>query len=164
MSRANSNSARTTSDAARDEGTKEGRDEGRVGEGTVSLVRIGRLRESMPGKDALIDELIELFVSDLPARLSAIAQAVERADAPALALQAHALRGGAANFGAGRLDALCGKLEEIGARGVLAQAPSMLDEIRRESARVHDALLALKSRPRASLPDAPTPSRRSRSV
>jgi len=164
MSRANSNSSRTTSGAAPDEGTKEGRDEGRIGEGTVSLIRIGRLRESMPGKDALIDELIDLFVSDLPARLSAITQAVERADAPALALQAHALRGGAANFGAGRLGALCGRLEESGARGVLEQAPSMLDEVRRESARVRDALLALKSQHRAALPDASAPSRPSRSV
>ena len=143
---------------------KEGRDEGRVGEGTVSLVRIGRLRESMPGKDALIDELIDLFVGDLPSRLGAIAQAVERADAPALALQAHALRGGAANFGASRLDELCAKLEEVGARGTLAEAPAMLDEVRRESARVRDALLALKSQHRTAMPDAPAPSRRSRSV
>ena len=83
----------------------------------------------MPGKDALIDELIDLFVADLPRRLGAITQAIERADAPALALQAHALRGGAANFGAGRLDELCGKLEEIGVRGTLAEAAAMLDEL-----------------------------------
>ena len=99
----------------------------------------------MPGKDALIDELIDLFVADLPKRLGAITHAVERADAPALALQAHALRGGAANFGASRLDELCAKLEEVGARGTLAEAPAMLDEVRRESARVRDALLTLKS-------------------
>ena len=99
----------------------------------------------MPGKDALIDELIDLFVADLPKRLGAITHAVERTDASTLALQAHALRGSAANFGASRLDELCGKLEEVGARGTLAEAPAMLNEVRRESARVRDALMAMKS-------------------
>ena len=99
----------------------------------------------MPGKDALIDELIDLFVADLPKRLGAIAYAVERADAPALALQAHALRGGAANFGASRLDELCAKIEEAGTRGTFAEAPAMLEEVTRESARVHDTLLTFKS-------------------
>jgi HPt (histidine-containing phosphotransfer) domain-containing protein len=103
------------------------------------------LRNSMPGNDALIDELIDLFVADLPKRLGAITHAVERADAPALALQAHALRGGAANFGASRLDELCAMLEEAGAHARLAEAPALLDEVNSESARVLDALLALKS-------------------
>ena len=99
----------------------------------------------MPDKDTLIDELIDLFVADLPKRLGAITHAVERGDAPALALQAHALRGGATNFGASRLDELCAMLEEAGAHARLAEAPAMLDEVSRESARVLDALLALKS-------------------
>jgi HPt (histidine-containing phosphotransfer) domain-containing protein len=122
-----------------------GSDEGAVGEAIVSLVRIDRLRRSMPGKQSLIDELIDLFVSDLPRRLGAIADAIERADAPALVLQAHALRGSAANFGAARLDELCARLEELGARAALAQAHAVLGELRRESARVRDALRALKS-------------------
>jgi len=129
---------------------------GTGGESTVSLARIDRLRNSMPGKDSLLDELIDLFVSDLPKRLNAITQAIERADAPSkmnLALQAHALRGSAAIFGAGRLDELCGQLEKIGVDGALAEAPAMLEELGRESARVRAALLALKSN------IAPNPSR-----
>jgi HPt (histidine-containing phosphotransfer) domain-containing protein len=133
------------------------------GEGTVSLARIDRLRNSMPGKDSLVDELIDLFVTDLPKRLNAIAQAIERTDAPALALQAHALRGGAANFGAGRLDDLCGTLEEIGVGGALAEASAMLNELRRESSQVRDALLALKSKHLATPSGAPPQARRSSS-
>jgi two-component system, sensor histidine kinase and response regulator len=114
-------------------------------EGTVNLAKIERLRNSMPGKTALIDELIDLFVADLPRRLEAIARAVNYIDGPALALQAHALRGSAANFGARRLDELCGKLEEIGEHGALAGASAMLDQLGHESAEVRDALLALKS-------------------
>jgi HPt (histidine-containing phosphotransfer) domain-containing protein len=136
----NSNSPRVASNTAPDEGT-------------IGLRRIERLRGSLPGKDSLIDELIDLFVSDLPGRLAAITQAIQCADAPALLLHAHGLRGGAANFGACRLDELCEKLEEIGERGVLGEAPAMLDGLERASVEVRDALLALKSkRPAESAP------------
>jgi HPt (histidine-containing phosphotransfer) domain-containing protein len=122
-----------------------GSDKPSGGEKTISLARIDRLRSSMPGKQFLVDELIDLFVADLPRRLGAIADAIERADAPALALQAHALRGSAANFGAACLDELCATLEEFGARAALAPAPAILDRLRGEGARVRDALLTLKS-------------------
>jgi HPt (histidine-containing phosphotransfer) domain-containing protein len=158
MSRANSNSSRASLGAASETGKEKVVEQvtdksvsagtlsaGAISKETVSLARIDRLRNSMPGKDTLIDELIDLFVADLPKRLGAITHAVERGDAPALALQAHALRGGAANFGASRLDELCAMLEEAGAHARLAEAPAMLDEVSRESARVLDALLALKS-------------------
>jgi HPt (histidine-containing phosphotransfer) domain-containing protein len=133
VDRVNSNSPRAASDTAPDEGT-------------ISLPRIKRLRGSLPGKDSLIDELIDLFVSDLPGRLAAITQAVQSADARALMLHAHALRGGAANFGACRLDELCEKLEEIARLGVLGEAPAMLDGLEHASLEVRDALLALKSK------------------
>jgi HPt (histidine-containing phosphotransfer) domain-containing protein len=171
MSRANSNSSRASLGAACETGqekvVEQLADKGPVGTGTlsagtisketVSLARIDRLRNSMPGKDALIDELIDLFVADLPQRLGAITHAIERADAPALALQAHALRGGAADFGASGLDELCAKLEEAGARSTFAEAPAMLDEVRRESARVRDALLAAKSERSIELGAVPRP-------
>jgi HPt (histidine-containing phosphotransfer) domain-containing protein len=154
MSRANTNSSRVALSARSGTGKEKVTEpvtdkcpvsEETIGEETVSLARIDRLRNSMRGKDGVIDELIDLFVADLPKRLGAITHAVERTDASTLALQAHALRGSAANFGASRLDELCGKLEEVGARGTLAEAPAMLNEVRRESARVRDALMAMKS-------------------
>jgi HPt (histidine-containing phosphotransfer) domain-containing protein len=116
-----------------------------AGEATISLARIERLRSSMPDKAAIVNELIDLFVSDLPRRLAAIADAIEHEDVPALALQAHALRGSAANFGAARLDELCAGLEELESQAGLAQAPAILEQVRAEGARVRDALLALKS-------------------
>jgi len=131
---ANSNNSRANPGAA-----------GAAGAEAVSRARIDRLRKSMPGKEAVVGELIDLFVGDLPRRLGAIREAIGRADARALALQAHALGGSAANFGAARLDDLCGALEELGTSGVLAGAPAMLDALRAESARVRDALLALSS-------------------
>ncbi len=126
----------------------------RAGDATVSFARIDRLRDSMRGKESLIDELIDLFAADLPKRLSAIAEAIDHADASALALQAHALRGGAANFGANRLDELCSMLEEIGRRGPHAEASAIFSQLRAESARVRDALLARTSQPSQTPPGA----------
>lgn len=111
----------------------------------LDLAKIQRLRDSMPDKESLIDELIDLFLADLPGRLAAIADAVKRVDAPALALEAHALRSGSGNFGATRLDDLCGRMEQMGKSGVLDAVGAMLDELDLEAQRVHDALLAIKS-------------------
>ena len=162
------NSSRTKSGAAPGPGTAGARTTGAgagtygdsmVDEATVSLARIDRLRNLIPGRDSLLDELIDLFVADLPKRLDAITQAIERADAKDLALQAHALRGGAANFGAKRLDEVCGKLEAIGVAAALAEAPAMLNGLGRESAQVRDALLELKSKPLATPTGAPSTAR-----
>lgn len=156
MNPENRNSSRAASDP--------GSNESAVDEGTLNLARIDRLRSSMPGKSTIIDELIDLFVSDLPRRLGAIADAIERADAPALALQAHALRGSAANFGAARLDELCASLEELGTRAATAQASAILDLLRRESDRVRDALLKLKSTDAVKPAVAPTTTRPPRAL
>ena len=134
MTPANSNSSRANLGAAAEA----------VGAQVISLARIDRLRGSMPGKESVVGEMIDLFVADLPARLGAIRGAIDRADARGLALQAHALRGSAANFGAARLDELCGALETLGTRGALAGARAMLEALLAESARVRDALLALE--------------------
>ena len=109
----------------------------------ISRVRIDRLRRSMPGKKSVIGEMIDLFVADLPVWLGEICEAIDRADARGLALQAHALRGSAGNFGAARLDDLCGALEELGAGGALAGARAMLDRAaRRRRARTRRAARA----------------------
>jgi HPt (histidine-containing phosphotransfer) domain-containing protein len=147
MSPANSNRSPSASGVVSETGKKaaeQATDKAPTGKDAISYARIDRLRNSMPGKDGLIDELIDLFVADLSRWLGAISHAIEQADAPALALQAYALRGGASNFGALRLDELCARLEEIGARGTLAEAPAMFDEVLRETLLVREALLVLK--------------------
>jgi HPt (histidine-containing phosphotransfer) domain-containing protein len=129
----------------------------------ISLARVQRLRDSLGRKDAALAELIALFLADLPARTAEIAAAVERADAPALALHAHALRSGAGNFGAARLDELCERLEQTGLRGALDEARAMLAELAPEAERVRHALLALKPKAApttsATLPPRPSGSR-----
>ncbi len=151
MSPPNSNNSRAAASGAGQGPVAESR---RSGDAPVSFARIDRLRDWMRVKESLIDELIDLFAADLPKRLSAIAKAIEHPDPSALALQAHALRGGAANFGANRLDELCSMLEEIGRRGPHAEASAIFSQLRAESARVRDALLALRSQPSQAPPAA----------
>lgn len=110
----------------------------------VSMARIQRVRDSLSSGDAILAELIDLFLADLPRRTAAIAAAIENADAAALALHAHALRGGAANFGAARLDDLCGQLEEMGRRGVFSGTRPALEQLRPASESVRQALLAIR--------------------
>lgn len=111
----------------------------------VNLARIKRVRDSLGGGDAALAELIDLFLADLPRRLATITAAVESGDAAALALHAHALRGGAANFGAARLDDLCGRLEAMGRRGALDEAYTVLAQLLPATEPVRRALLAIKS-------------------
>jgi len=116
-------------------------------EEAIGRARIERLRASMPGRKSILEELIALFLADLPRRLGAIEHAIAHADCAALVLNAHALRGGAANFGAASLDELCGRLEDAGACGALEAAPPLLAAIQCESARVREALAALRFTP-----------------
>jgi HPt (histidine-containing phosphotransfer) domain-containing protein len=126
----------------------------------IGLTRIQRLRDSLSGKDAALAELVDLFLADLPLRTAAITAAVERAEAAALALNAHALRSGAGNFGAARLDDLCGRLEQTGLRGALGEARALLAELAPEGERVRRALLAVKSKLAANSPTASAPPKR----
>ena len=56
-------------------------------------------------------KLAELFVRDVEQRLEALRAAVQRADFPAIARHAHAIRGSAANLGAQHLAEICADLE-----------------------------------------------------
>ncbi|HVA39763.1 MAG TPA: Hpt domain-containing protein [Candidatus Binataceae bacterium] len=125
-------------------------------DGAVSRARLQRLRESLSGKEAVVDELIDLFAADLPIRVAAIGDAIDRGDASALALQAHGLRSGAGNFGARRLDEVCGRLEQAGLSGTLDAAAAMLAELACEAERVRRALLEFRSQDAIAMP-APTP-------
>ncbi len=122
----------------------------------ISLVRIQSLRDALPNNVSLVDELIDLFFADLQVRLAAIGDAVNRTDASALALQAHALRSGAGNFGALRLDDLCWQLEQMGRSGNLQGAASVAERLDHEAQKVRRALAAVKSNgsPKAADPSA----------
>ena len=83
------------------------------------LVRV--IRRWLPGvrttdKLAAIDrnELMSIFLADVPSRIAAIQDALATRDVDLLAEAAHALKSGAGNVGATRLYELCDQLENAG--------------------------------------------------
>lgn len=80
------------------------------------------MRRRMSGDDALMTDVIRLFLEDLPVRLAAIEAAVTGRNADALRTAAHALRGAAGNVSAGALCDAARVLERAGAESRLDAA------------------------------------------
>jgi two-component system sensor histidine kinase/response regulator len=99
------------------------------------------LRElSEPGRPDVLREVLGLFLTDGPMRLTAIEAAVTARDGAALQRSAHTLKGGAATIGALALQASCRVLEELGKQNRFDTAPEALAIMRREYARVKAAI------------------------
>jgi HPt (histidine-containing phosphotransfer) domain-containing protein len=77
------------------------------------LVRIG-------GNEAFLRRLIRSFIASATVHLAALGAAVEREDAAAIRMQAHAIKGAAANVGAGQLNELSAAMETAAHAGDLA--------------------------------------------
>ena len=82
----------------------------------------GDLRQRVAGDEALMGEVIRLFLEDLPRRLAAIQDAVSSRNADVLRASAHALRGAAGNLSAGALCEDARVLERVGADSRMDEA------------------------------------------
>src|SRR6185436_991262 len=89
---------------------------------TAATFDADALRHRLSGDDELMRDVIRMFIDDLPARLSAINDAVTRRDAEALRAAAHALKGSAASLSAGALSEAAHVLERIGAESRMEAA------------------------------------------
>ncbi len=87
-------------------------------------------------------KLVELFVQDIGMRLEDLRDAVQRADLPAVARIAHAIKGSAANLGARQLAQLCADIETRAGTAEFDVTSECLDELQREFARACAALTA----------------------
>jgi CheY-like chemotaxis protein/HPt (histidine-containing phosphotransfer) domain-containing protein/two-component sensor histidine kinase len=91
---------------------------------TEHLARLGR------GLSAdTLASLIRTCIEDVRARAGAIADAVTSADAMRLRREAHALRGGAANYGLAALAEIASRIEAATAAGRLDEASRIADEL-----------------------------------
>jgi HPt (histidine-containing phosphotransfer) domain-containing protein len=102
-------------------------------EGLLNRRVLATLRElQQEGEPDLLDELIELFLADVPPRLTALRTAVEAGDAHSVERIAHALKGSCANMGAVGMVALCTELVETGRSGQLLIAPTLSPRLEEE--------------------------------
>jgi CheY-like chemotaxis protein len=105
---------------------------------------IAALRQlRLPGKADPLVELVDLFLQEAPAQLSAMAKAISSNDCDSMARTisaASSLKGSAINLGARSLAALCDEIEQAARTGWLADAQPVLNKTEKEFARVREAL------------------------
>jgi HPt (histidine-containing phosphotransfer) domain-containing protein len=111
--------------------------DGDKGTRALDPVVLGKLRQlNQPGEPDLVEEVLALFVADAQERIVVLAAAAAAHNPEGLQRAAHALKGGAANVGAHRLQNLCRELEEMGRAGETAGATARIAAIGEEFARI----------------------------
>lgn len=113
----------------------------------IDPVVIAGLRQlRLPGKPDPLAELVDLFLAEAPAQLSAMAKAIASNESDSIARTVSAasgLKGSAFNLGARNLAALCDEIEQAARTGWLADAKPVLDKTQEEFARVREALRSI---------------------
>ncbi len=92
------------------------------------------------GDEDLLNELIDLFPAESERHLSAVREALERADGASLTLAAHTLKSSARLFGATALAACALEIENLARSSDLDDAARHLPELEEELRRVIAAL------------------------
>jgi HPt (histidine-containing phosphotransfer) domain-containing protein len=107
------------------------------------LIDGGALLSSVGGSETLLREVVSVFLTDTPKQVAALDTAVRSRDAAAIAASAHALKGSAGLFSkAGAYDA-ARALEQAARQGDLAGVEVACEDVKREVARLEDALRSL---------------------
>ncbi|MBI3877481.1 MAG: response regulator, partial [Verrucomicrobia bacterium] len=109
---------------------------------TLDLKVIENIRELRePGQGDPLADLIGLFLSDAPDRLTKMQAALMKAESETLRELAHAFKGSASNLGARPLAAYCAALEQRAQAGDLAGAAVPLGQLITEYDRVEQVLM-----------------------
>jgi HPt (histidine-containing phosphotransfer) domain-containing protein len=85
------------------------------------------------GEPDILEEIVELFLTDVPPQLVALREAVEASDAHSVERIAHTLKGSCGNLGAVRMAAICSELQDVSASRDLLRAPRWLNDSNRSS-------------------------------
>jgi CheY-like chemotaxis protein len=116
--------------------------------GPPSALAVDRMTilERMNGDEALVSDVIRLFLDDCPARLRAIKAAVDARDGEAIRIEAHGLKGAAGNLSATGLFDAAQTLERIGAEARLDAASAAWRLLSIEASQALDALRQFETR------------------
>lgn len=102
---------------------------------------IASLRElDEPGEPGLLEELVDIFLSDAPTRVAALEEALAAGDGAQLERVAHSLKSSCGNLGAKNLAELCRQIEANGRQGRLEGTASLVARSRQAFAEVQRAL------------------------
>ena len=114
---------------------------GTAAEPSIDPAVLEQLRSLLGRNGGLPHNLGEIFRRDTVQRLQALHDALQRADAPAAAQIAHAIKGSAANLGAQILVRICNKIETSAEAADLHAAQALEEELHREFTRACGILL-----------------------
>ncbi|MEZ4560024.1 MAG: Hpt domain-containing protein [Caldilineaceae bacterium] len=92
----------------------------------MDLTALKRLMQLVGGNQTVLNELIDTFLSDAPASLAAMHQALRDQDAASFRRAAHTLKSNSNDFGAHELADLCRELEAKGRNDDLDSAAALL--------------------------------------
>jgi CheY-like chemotaxis protein len=112
-----------------------------VGDGSVDLSVLVGLRElQVEGEPDILNELIELFLKEVPSELEALREAADRGDIENVERITHTLKGSSANMGAVRMEALCTELEDAVRSKDIAAAAVRISRLQEEFGHVRAVL------------------------
>ena len=100
--------------------------------------------EQVDGDTELLEEIIQIFMTDHPKTMELISQALKEKNAQNLEHYAHSLKGSAGNFGASATVAAAFKLETIGRSGNLELAEGTFDVLQKEVSKLERELTEYK--------------------
>jgi len=98
------------------------------------------LDTAAPDYAPVLKSLLELFQAEVPPLLGAIRTALAAGDSRSLAQAAHAVKGAAANLGAGRMNQLAATLEKSARAGTLEGLGALAQELEGEFKRVCEVM------------------------
>ena len=99
---------------------------------------VGKALEMAGGDVEFLKELVEIYRSDYPDKLSKIRQALKDGDAKTLYETAHSLKGASGNLGLGRVYELALEIERMGKEGRLQGAEEVFGELEEELRRFEE--------------------------
>ena len=93
-----------------------------------------------PGEDDIFAEIARLFLEDVPAHVSALAEAIATGNTVSVAQIAHSLKGNALEIGAVRMAPVCAEIENAARAGSLEDAATRAANLEREFAITRETL------------------------
>ena len=98
------------------------------------VLDLGGTLENLGGDPELYQEILDFFLEMVPQQLDDLQAVTEAGDLAAVDLQAHSMKGGAANVGAVRMTAVAREMETLAKNGSLDGAGDLVAQLRTEFA------------------------------
>ena len=112
---------------------------------TAAPLNVDEMRQQLGNDDALIAEVIQLFLDDCPARMATLASSIDAGDAAKVRRAAHAIKGGASNFFAKGVVEAAAAVEMTAAGGDLTGINELAERLDAEMRRLVTAMTGLRS-------------------